>query len=286
MPPLIPTPTVRLDLPEVTLCCVDTRSTEQALYALRHCMAQVRFARVLWLGNQDSVLPTSEVGEHIECIRIPQLRSIDDYSRFMLRELVHHIHTDHVLVAQWDGYIRDASQWRSEFLAYDYIGAPWQHKRRPVAVGNGGFSLRSRKLLNALQQIPMLSSEPEDMAICVAHREELVAMGIRIAPVDIGFAFACEYGPWRDAFGFHGMHNFARVMDDATLADWLAVAPEHMLLSQHGRKLIKTLIEVGRCGQAMRLIRARAHAAGWSPDLLALSARCGTRRLMQLVSGR
>jgi hypothetical protein len=82
------------------------------------------------------------------------------------------------------------------------------------------------------------------------------------------------------------MHNFARVMDDVTLTNWLGAAPEHMLLSQHGRKLIKTLIEVGRCSQAMRLIQARARATGWSADLLTLTARCGARYLKQIAAGR
>jgi hypothetical protein len=276
----------RICLPEVTLCCVDTRSTHQALQALRLCMAQARFAKVLLLGNEDAALPAPEPDEHIECIRIPTLRSIDDYSRFMLKDLVNYIHTSHVLVVQWDGYIRDARLWRPEFLDYDYIGAPWHHKGRPVSVGNGGFSLRSRALLDALQHIPTLSTEPEDDAICIDHRDELAALGIRVAPVEIGFAFACEYGPWRDTFGFHGMHNFARVMDEPSLDQWLSQAPSHMVLSQHGRKLIKTLIEVGRCGQAMRLIQQRAHASSWDADLLNLAARCGARRLALAVTGR
>jgi hypothetical protein len=276
----------RLALPEVTLCCVDTRSTEQAVYALRQCMAQAQFAKVLLLGNEEAMLPTPEPSEFIECIRIPPLRSIDDYSRFMLKELVNFVDTSHVLVVQWDGYIRDASQWRPEFLGHDYIGAPWHHKRRPVAVGNGGFSLRSRALLQALQQLPSLSTEPEDMAICVDHRDELAALGIRVAPVEVGFAFACEYGPWRDTFGFHGMHNFARVMDEPTLDDWLSAAPAHMLLSEHGRKLIKALIDVGRCGQALRVIRQRAQAKNWNADLVNLTARCGVRVLKQALTGR
>jgi hypothetical protein len=270
----------RISLPEVTLCCVDTRSTEQAVFALRQCMSQVKFAKTLLLGNQEGVLPATETEEHIECVRIPTMRNIDDYSRFMLTELVNFVDTSHVLVVQWDGYIRDAALWQSEFLNYDYIGAPWHHKRRPVAVGNGGFSLRSRALLHALRQLPDLSTEPEDMAICVNHLDELTAMGIKVAPVEIGKAFACEYGPWRDTFGFHGMHNFARVMSESHLGQWLSTAPAHMVLSEHGRKLIKALMDVGRHAQAMRLIRQRAKVGGWNLDLVGLAVRCGGRRVL------
>jgi hypothetical protein len=39
----------------------------------------------------------------------------------------------------------------TDFLQYDYIGAPWHSKHNiPAKVGNGGFSLRSRSKLLAL----------------------------------------------------------------------------------------------------------------------------------------
>src|ERR1700687_3454326 len=43
--------------------------------------------------------------------------------------------------------------WREEFLGCDYIGAQWFWHDDAMRVGNGGFSLRSRKLLLALQDL-------------------------------------------------------------------------------------------------------------------------------------
>ncbi|WP_321817168.1 MULTISPECIES: DUF5672 family protein [unclassified Paraburkholderia] len=45
----------------------------------------------------------------------------------MLKALVQHIATPWVLVAQWDGYVLDASRWSERFFEYDYIGAHWPH---------------------------------------------------------------------------------------------------------------------------------------------------------------
>ena len=54
--------------------------------------------------------------------------------------------TDYVLTFQSDGFILNPDAWTDEFFNYDYIGAPWGDNR--YAVGNGGFSFRSKKLMN------------------------------------------------------------------------------------------------------------------------------------------
>ena len=98
----------------------------------------------------------------------------------MLKELGAHIQTDYALVVQWDGFVIDGNAWADEFWNYDYIGARWPHVAGPYRVGNGGFSLRSKKLLNALRD-EMISlgvddrgnEDNEDEAICIRHRELL-----------------------------------------------------------------------------------------------------------------
>lgn len=166
------TETARLSLPQVTLCCVDTRSVTLALKAVQHCMRLADFGDVLFMGP-----PVQENGiavpEGVRWIPCSPLQGIEDYNRIMLRDLARHVRTSHVLIVQWDGFITDPSHWREDFLRWDYIGAPWYHGGHPGQVGNGGFSLRSHKLLQALLEVPVDFRRPEDMEICV-HQQPLL----------------------------------------------------------------------------------------------------------------
>jgi hypothetical protein len=256
-----------LDLPDVTLCCVDTRSVPQAFYALRQCMARARFGRVLFLGPK----PESRYGEPpegIDWVPIPALTGIQDYNRIVLKDLAAHIHTSHVLIVQWDGFITHPELWRPDFLSVDYIGPPWYHGGHPGMVGNGGFSLRSKRLLDAVASLENLdTTEPEDMVICVQRRDELEREhGIRFAPLGMAQDFGCEYGNYRPSFGFHGMHNFARVMDATRLGAWLETAPADILVSNHARKLVKELMRTMRDKEARSLLTLRSGFLGWSSD--------------------
>lgn len=263
-----------LDLPDVTLCCVDTRSVPQALYAIRRCMAQARFGRVLFLGPP----PDADQGqppEGVDWITIPALNGMQDYNRIMLRELAAHIRTSHALIVQWDGFITHPELWRPDFLSADYIGPPWYHGGHPGMVGNGGFSLRSKRLLDALASMKDLdTTEPEDMVICVHRRAELEREhGIHFASLDMAQDFGCEYGSYRPSFGFHGMHNFAHVMDEPVLSAWLVDAPADILMHKHTRKLIKALMQTGRTREAKALIHQRSQLMGWTWDQCLLMAR-------------
>ena len=128
-----------LDLPGVTLCCVDTVHPDLALRALRRSAAGVRFARTLLLTDRAPDAPD------IELRLIPALGSREAYSLFILKSLVDYIATAHVLLIQWDGFVINPQAWRDEFLACDYIGAKWFWRDSSLRVGNGGFSLRSRE---------------------------------------------------------------------------------------------------------------------------------------------
>ena len=91
----------------------------------------------------------------------------------MIKRLDRFIDSDFVLVVQWDGYVLNASRWRDEFLLFDYVGARWPHHDDAYIVGNGGFSLRSRELLKALQDPEIRPFDPEDGAICRTYRPML-----------------------------------------------------------------------------------------------------------------
>ena len=63
-----------------------------------------------------------------------------------------YINTKFCLVTQWDGWVINSQKWNSEFLNYDYIGAIWPDYSSNQ-IGNGGFSLRSKKLLRSTRDL-------------------------------------------------------------------------------------------------------------------------------------
>ena len=95
----------RLPLAQVTLCAIDTRAPALAAQSLLQSMAQVDFARV-FLFTHDW-LPTV-VLPGIEIIDVGALRSAQERSAFVLRQLPHFIRTSHVLLTQWDGFVTPA----------------------------------------------------------------------------------------------------------------------------------------------------------------------------------
>ena len=50
-----------LELPDVTLCCIDTVNHALALRALRQSSAQVRFGRALFISDREISAPDVEV---------------------------------------------------------------------------------------------------------------------------------------------------------------------------------------------------------------------------------
>ena len=93
------------------------------------------------------------------------------------------------------------------------------------AVGNGGFSFRSQKLLQAAKKIPVLlnahpdQSHAEDVVLCRHYRNELQALGIAFAPRDIGYRFSTETGTTGNHLGFHGVPNLPVYLNDNLLID-------------------------------------------------------------------
>lgn len=279
-PSLKPPPASRLALPQVTLCAVDARSPGLALQSLQRSMAQVDFGRVVLFTHD---WRPAQAVPNVEIVDIGPVRSGAEYSHFVLRGLPQHIGTSHVLVTQWDGFVVDARAWRAEFLDCDYIGAPWPDQPADRAVGNGGFSLRSRKLLQAGLDARITQEHPEDLVLCREHRNWLESQhGVRFASLDSASAFAFENAPAPGpCFGFHGPYNLPLVLDEATLAAWLQELPDAFFRSRDARRLARALLaqrmpqlaaqllarrrHAGRDDVQTRLLAAAAHMAAWWP---------------------
>ena len=192
----------RLDLPQVSLLAVTSVNLEATIDAIRASVKGIRFAKVKLLTSLDPGALESDI-EHVP---ITPIRSSSEYSNFILKELKKHFSTSHCLVVQWDGYALRPGCWKPEFLQYDYIGARWPQFSDGYCVGNGGFSLRSAKLLEALQSERFEPSHPEDVAIGRHNRPMLEAHGLSFAPPDLADAFSPERtGDLSQSFGFHGV---------------------------------------------------------------------------------
>jgi hypothetical protein len=264
----------KLDLRNVSLVCVETRYPELARYALDRCLAAAEFKECLLLSATRHDLP-----DYIQQVAIAPIDSIEAYSAFMLRDLGRYFSGQHVLIVQWDSFILHGEHWDPDFLNYDYIGAPWEH--RPVAVGNGGFSLRSRRLVDALATMQFDQVHPEDHVICELRRDELEARGIIFAPPALAARFAFEARPHATpSFGFHGLFNFHHALPDPALDAWLAMCSQATLRSGEARRLIRGLYHTGRHAMALRLLRRRyGGTASQKAETLRLAGRCLWHRL-------
>ena len=246
-------------LPQVTLCIVDTRAPALAAASLRHSMAGIDFARVLlFTRNCQPAAPLPG----IEVVEIAEITSGADYSRFVLHELPSYIHTPFVLVTQWDGFVRQPEAWTDEFLQWDYIGAVWPDQPAGRNVGNGGFSLRSQKLLQAGRDTRITELHPEDLVLGTTHRAMLEAEhGVRFAPPALAHRFAFENRPPRGpVFGFHGPYNLPRVLDEPTLLGWLPQLPDAFFRSRDARRLARALLAQRMPTAATELLRRRRDA--------------------------
>jgi tetratricopeptide (TPR) repeat protein len=197
----------KLKLDNVTLCCLDCAYYALAADALGVTLSKCHFAEALFFSDRDCPV------NGVRFVPIERITSSAQYSNFMIHELHEYIDTDYVLIIQYDGFVLNPLAWDPQFLQYDYIGAKISINKRSI-VGNGGFSLRSRRLLRALRDDPEIkrydaSREPysEDLAICDTYREILESRHeIRFAPEAVADRFSAELTPpTMHNFGFHNL---------------------------------------------------------------------------------
>lgn len=226
----------RIELPTVTLVAATGVAIKETVAAMRQSCRGLSFAEAILFTHEN---PSIEPVDGIAWRRIEPLRSRADYSHFMLRELVSHIKTDHVLCVQWDGFVIRPAAWSAQFLDYDYIGARWP-QFADCTVGNGGFSLRSKRLLEAARKIELDQSEAEDLAICRRYRPTLEKSGIRFATPDVADAFSYERTePSGREFGFHGIFNFRPLIGSQSLRNFLSTLDSGLVGRREWRDLFR-----------------------------------------------
>lgn len=201
----------------ITLVTQETMYHKLAARALTETLKHIEVDEVLTFSDQE-ILPGARN------VHVDHFPSVVEYCEFMLRGMREHVTTDHVLFVQWDAMAYNGAAWTDDFLKYDYIGAPWPWKSNGQNVGNGGFSLRSRRLLDALADpaIQMDAANPdavnEDQVIGQSSRPYLeTRYGIRYPETGLAAQFSYELGQYYPSFGFHGPWNVAKLADMSTL---------------------------------------------------------------------
>lgn len=185
----------KIFLPDVTLFTVDSRDIGMVVVASEICQKYIEFGSVKILSHLPSDCPN--------VVKIEPILSRETYSRFLMKEAYNYIDTRYALIFQADGFILNPFAWKDEFLDFDYIGAPWPYND-DRNVGNGGFCLRSRKLMEVVAlEDKMVETHPEDFCICRVYGNYLKAMGFRFAPARLASEFSVEGVEWNGQFGFH-----------------------------------------------------------------------------------
>ena len=205
----------------ISYLIVDTSQYQMAQHALN--VSQHLFP----LTNRIVFSDTEEGWDATKFVQIPKITSIEAYNELLLAEAWKHVDTDFVQVIQWDGHVINPKAFRPQFLEVDYIGAVWPH-HKTRRVGNGGFSLRSKRLMKAayslLVDVPGWQTQPEDDLICRTLGERLEAEhNIEFAKGMLAQRYSVEWDFEFDdlPFGFHGLalliaehkHDIAGLLD-------------------------------------------------------------------------
>jgi hypothetical protein len=150
-----------LRLPDVTLVLVETQEHALAQLALQDCLDLVEFGDVLIFTDKPEKF--NEFGRVVE---VPNWPNKLGWSQCFWYDVALQLKTSHTLGIQWDSWIVDPEMWSDEYLNYDYIGAPWWYKDG-MNVGNGGFSLRSTKLIRFVYKhrakFPCINASDDDL---------------------------------------------------------------------------------------------------------------------------
>ena len=212
----------KLKLPNVTILAATSSEIEAAQLSIRISLHNIQFSEAKLLCPS---APKKKYPD-IEYVEIPPLNNVDSYNKLIFQNLHKYFKTSHCLIVQADGFVVNAHLWKDEFLNFDYIGGPWPDKiqvnpdvlldLKKNPVGNGGFSLRSRKLAQTTSKIKFnklnFPMKAEDVVICYYLYQQMIDSGIRFAPPKLAAQFSLEnvenlYNQNKNnVFGFHGKH--------------------------------------------------------------------------------
>lgn len=215
---------MKLNLNRVTAICIDGRGMSDSLFEryrtiISFMKNNIDFGSIKFIGTRDLF------DKDIEFKEVPKF-GIVDYSRFCIFNLSDYVQTDFCLLFQDDGFVLNPNLWNDSFYDYDYIGSPWPlymgWPKEGEQVGNGGFSLRSKKLLELTKTFTDHSTQNEDTYIVCERKSSLLDAGLKVAPIEIARLFSVE-NPIDDhhnintCFGYHSKRNMEEAIKKISL---------------------------------------------------------------------
>jgi len=186
----------------VTLIAVDcTERINNTILSLLECSESIQFGAIKLLSNKKP----DNLPDKIEFCECENITNINVYNNFMFLSLYKYVDTSHCLTVQDHARILNPKKWDDNWLYFDYIGSPWPvvpnsymaNDGTRSRVGNGGFSLRSRKLMELPSRMGYYLKEEqgyynEDGNICCYWKSEFLKNGIKYAPLTVAVEFSYE----------------------------------------------------------------------------------------------
>jgi len=181
-----------IDLPDITLLVLHIYGKPFPIEGLEKCLEHANFGEVLMLTSEEFNHPI------IKQRKIPRITNMTDYSLYFIRELYKCFSTNFCMTTHEDGFIVNPDSWTNKFLEYDYIGAPWKFlgtrfrdKNGDPAIGNGGFSLRSKKVCEYVSKNYLMINDNEDKYFSNCADCSKPA-NIKYPPVNLALQFSQE----------------------------------------------------------------------------------------------
>jgi hypothetical protein len=229
---------------KLTIVCVDTLFHNLAARAIDNTVKVTGCENVLVLSDRD--LYPGSTWVKIKPIDFPT------YSKILFKDLSKYVESPHFMVVQYDGMPIDKTYWNPDYLNYDYIGALWPWHPEGSNVGNGGFSIRSKKLATLCKD-PLMSVTPngryygEDDLICRYYGNALKTKGIKFAPSSLAKMFSQEIPGMRcPTYGFHGGLSMPYYLDDSHMDFYIDNLTEGMINNRLQRRIIPGLFTTNR----------------------------------------
>lgn len=211
----------------VTLCCIGNINHDLMTFAIEKSIKTIEPDCVKVFCDTNLKITNTE---HIY---LPENFTRDSYSLFVLKDLYKYIDTTHVVIIQYDGFAVNKTYWSTNFLKYDYVGTTTHSNFKPLkstldtltsyypvvtskswySLG-GGFSLRSKKLLEATASSkfdPYIRIEHdtflcEDISVGILYKSMLENnYGIVFGSVEDSIYWGSEHlTGYKECLGFHG----------------------------------------------------------------------------------
>jgi hypothetical protein len=202
-----------LDLSRVTLLFVETRAHDITKLVIEDCLRKANFGDVLIYTDDAPRIGISGP----RYVTVPDFPNKKEAGKFYYQHAAAGIpqHTDFALMLEWDGGIFNPEKWRPEFFNYDYVGAPWNVRPGDrLDVGNGGFTLMSRRLAIFMAANASFFPVTTDWDFCRVQREPLEARGFKWPDRKLAADFSWELGARSpNHFGFHGAFNWPALLE-------------------------------------------------------------------------